>query len=263
MITRLRNFLAFKRHYEKNLPLDRRHSDLFLLSFPSTGVTWLSHIIANINVIKSGLDHSVTFYNYRQFVPDIHYSRDISDLLTSYPGFRIIKSHSTFNPYYKNNVYLIRNPNEVLRSYYRFDQHYGNYKYSYVDFVKDKQFGIDAWVRHVQSWLGQKYCQVHLLTYEGLCNDINVELLNLFNNIGMNVDEEILNTAIELSNIENMRKSEQDYYNNSPGYKYEFVASKYNNQDIDLEAAQIISEATLGVYEEILHVKYNADFTLK
>jgi hypothetical protein len=261
-INDFRKHIIYKRDYARNLPVQKRHSDVYLVSFPSSGATWLSTILANINIIKSGLNCSATFYNYNQYIPDIHNSRDVYDLPTSFPGFRIIKSHSTYNPYYKFVIYTVRNPYSTMKSYYNFTQYYGNYKGSLIEFIKDNNNGINAWINHVESWLSQPVLDLHLVTYEGLKVNPNVELSKLFQNIGMDVDSETLSKAIELSSLSKMKHSENEYANNNPGYKYQFVKEGKEKTEIEQEAKSIIYDSTSDICREILHIKYDRDFNL-
>ena len=150
-----------------------------------------------------------------------------------------------------------------MQSFYNFEQYHGQFKGDFVEFVKDDKNGISAWVDHTRSWLTEPALDLHLVTYEGLRSNTNRELLTLFQNIGMNVENEILNKAIELSTLNIMKLSESEYTKHNPGYKYKFIKEGKIEPTINQEAKSIISESTLGIYEEILHLKYNRDFTLK
>jgi hypothetical protein len=263
ILNQVRKKIAYTRRFKKDLPVQRRHSDVYLVSYPASGVTWLCHILANINVEMSGIDRSVTFYNYDQFVPDIHISRDIYNLHTSYPGFRIIKSHSNFNPYYNNVIYLIRSPYDVMKSYYRFSKYHSNFKGNFIDFLRDKESGIESWVEHTQNWLTCPSLNLHLITYEGLRVDSINELSRLFNKLGLKINHDILKKAVELSSLENMKKSEQDFINDNPGYQHEFIGNGSISKEIDEEAKKLIFHTSKRVYEEVLYEKYNDDFSLK
>ena len=260
-IQSFRKLLVYNREYAPFLPYQPRHDDLYIVSYPGSGVTWLCTIIANINIIKSGLDHPVTFYNYKKYVPDINTTRHIYDLTTTYPGYRIIKSHSVANPHYKSVIYLVRNPVSVMKAYYEFSQYNANYKGNFVNFIKDNHSGINVWANHVRSWLKEPALDLHLLTFEDLRRDTATELLILFKNIGLNVESEILNKAIELSSLENMKQSESDFKMNNPGYNFNFIREGRLMGEINSEAKKIIRNATLDIYEEILYSKYKKDFT--
>jgi len=254
--------LIFEKDYELLLPSQIRHDDVYLVSFPSSGTTWMCNILANINIMKSGLDQTATFYNYNQYIPDIHISRDIGDIITTYPGFRIIKSHANYNPYYKFVIYLVRNPFSVMKSFYNFSQYHGGYTGTLLEFVKDDNLGINAWRKHVESWLSLPV-DLHVVSYEGSRKNSMKELKNLFGNIGLNVEDDIILKALELSNIERLRESESVFQANNPNYNYRFVKQGDTSSNLTYDVKDYIQKSVGDVYEEILSYKYNNDYTLK
>lgn len=79
-------------------PRNPRHDDVYIVELPKSGITWLSTIIANINLLESNEKIKITFYNVHQYIPDIHSSLNINyHPLWSFPKFRFIKSHDTYN----------------------------------------------------------------------------------------------------------------------------------------------------------------------
>jgi len=42
-------------------PTKQCHDDVWLVEFPKSGVTWFSFLVANVNLIKSGVEKEVTF----------------------------------------------------------------------------------------------------------------------------------------------------------------------------------------------------------
>src|ERR1700680_1912974 len=90
-------------------PVNPLISDLYLVEFPKFGVTWLSFILANINLLVAGESRLATYFNINDLIPDIQYSRDLPLPDHRFPGFRIIKSHSPYNPSYKKVILLVRN----------------------------------------------------------------------------------------------------------------------------------------------------------
>jgi len=212
--------LFHKRLHKKLTPSNLRHSDIFLVEFPKSGITWLSFLIAN-SLIKSDAEH-VTFYNQHKFVVDVHQLRSASisnDCFLS--GTRFIKSHSNYNSEYYFVIYILRNPFDVMLSYYYFTKSLG-YKKNFSQFIKSKDFGIENWVKHIESWLinNKDYAQrIHLIKFENLVSNTKSELFNLFNNIGIKVDHGKIERAIELSSKKRMKESEYLYSSFNPVYK--------------------------------------------
>jgi hypothetical protein len=109
-------------HHKHTLSLvdQPRHDDLYIVSFPKSGATWMDFLMANIHTTMSGDKRSINFFNIHTIIPDIHYCRQVGIANLAFPGFRVIKSHAEFNRYYKNVIYLIRDPRDTMVSYHKF-----------------------------------------------------------------------------------------------------------------------------------------------
>lgn len=198
-----------------------QHNDIFLVEFPKSGVTYLSFLIAN--ALKERDDEAITFYNHHKYVVDIHQLRGATISKNDYPlrGYRFIKSHSYHSPSYYFVIYILRNPFDVMLSYYYFMLSKG-YRDSFENFVLSKKHGIQNWVDHVEGWLikNKDLAQrIHFIKYEDMVSNPRYELANLFKNIGLIVDESKIERAIDASSKENMKSSEQLYTKYSPVYK--------------------------------------------
>lgn len=221
--------------YRKLVPKNSRHDDTYLVEFPKSGVTWFSFIIANISLQQESASNqeSVTFYNHHRYVIDVHQLRNsyINESLKR----RFIKSHEEHNPYYYFVIYLLRNPFDVMVSYYNFMCDHG-VNMDFEEFVKSKQYGISKWVMHVNSWLksGMNAQRIHLLKYEDLKNNPLEEIKNLYLNLGFSVNDEIIKEALSLSNMTLMRESEDHYRKNNPNYNMSFVGPKNKKKKDDL-----------------------------
>ncbi|QWD28816.1 sulfotransferase domain-containing protein [Polynucleobacter paneuropaeus] len=206
-------------------PTAPRNDDLYLVSFPKSGTTWVNFLVANINAMMSNQVRKVTYYNINDFVPDIHLSRSLPDPSLPFPGFRFIKSHSVLNIYYCNVVYIIRDPRDTLLSYYHFTSKLGLYSGSLSDFLKHKEFGIHAWVRHVNSWFNLSPASLNFmfLKYEDLKENPQDELTRLYSQLGFDLPQLILDSSILKSSFANMKLLEQ-----SLNYGSRSTLSKFN-----------------------------------
>jgi hypothetical protein len=227
--------------YNRFYPNNARHDDVYIVEFPKSGVTWLSTLIANVNLLKSEQDESVTFYNLSQYIPDIHTTKDLAQTpLWESPKYRFIKSHDNYNKNYGFVIYLIRNPLRVMNSYYEFMQVHGSFHGTFEEFVKSPSYGIKAWNDHVNSWIKELDPQqkIHLIKYEDLMEKPKETLRNIYDNIGLCISDEILLESIKRSSLERMRNSESVYSTYNPFRDIAFVGkgaetySKNMNDDI-------------------------------
>ncbi|WP_024334598.1 sulfotransferase domain-containing protein [Desulfotignum balticum] len=215
-----------------------QHNDIFLVEFPKSGVTYLSFLVAN--ALKERNDEEITFYNHHKYIVDFHQLRGADISTNGYPlqGYRFIKSHSDNNTSYYFVIYILRNPFDVMLSYYYFMSSKG-YKDSFESFIQSKRYGIQNWVNHVEGWLLEKKDlaqRIHLIKYENLVFNPQHELADLFENIGLVVNDLKLEQAIRDSSKDSMKYSEQLYAKYNPVYKssgMNFVRKgKVNQKDL-------------------------------
>ena len=213
--------------YKETLPLNPMHDDIYVVEFPKSGITWLQHILGNIELQLAGYKNEfITYYNHHKYLPDIHQIRESN--INRFLNRTFIKSHSEYNPYYYFVIYLVRNPIDVMISYYNFMLAYG-YKEDFFTFVKNEQYGIKAWKNHINSWMYNKVDaqRIHLIRYEDLVSNTLKTIKNLYINLGVEIGDSIIEMAIEKSNLHNMKKYEDHYKKYNPNArKMNFVGKE-------------------------------------
>lgn len=88
-----------------------RKDDIFLVSYPKSGNTWLRFLFGNL-IYEEG----VNFTNIISKIPDIYTSS--KQELDSIKSPRIIKSHEPFLKCFQKVIYIYRDPKDVVVSYY-------------------------------------------------------------------------------------------------------------------------------------------------
>lgn len=198
--------------WSSGLPVVPQHDDLYLVEYPKSGITWLTFLLANYLCERNRVELDVNFFNINDFVPDIHYSRDIGPARFAYPGYRFIKSHSLFNPFYGKVIYVVRDPRDVLVSYYHFLTSLQQHRGMLSEFVRSETYGISAWRRHVESWMVESPApsRLLLLRFEDMKRDSGLALSKLLKHLGCRIDPGGLARAVAKSSFETMRASEQE-----------------------------------------------------
>jgi Sulfotransferase domain len=208
--------------HKKTLPSNPKHDDIYLVEFPKSGVTWLSHLLGSTENLLVSSNVKVTIFNNHKYIPDIHQLR--GSKIRRFLDRTFIKSHSEFNPYYFFIVYLIRNPVDVMISFYNFKLDHG-YKQSFDVFLQDKRCGVSAWKRHVNSWhyksVGEQ--KMHFIRYEDLVENPSQEIQKIYDNLGVEITDLMLSEAVSLSSIDVMKASEEHYRKHNPNYTVNFV----------------------------------------
>ena len=129
--------------------------DIFLVTYPRSGTTWISCIAAELMFRIS--PQSLSEIDF--VVPDIHTLPMKSAVPVS--GQYLVKSHLPFtgsSAYgeYRRVIYLIRDPRDVMLSYHRFLRVQIGYKGGLTAFARDWVSGRiwpSSWQEHVNSWL--------------------------------------------------------------------------------------------------------------
>jgi hypothetical protein len=235
--------------YKKLTPKNRRHDDIYLVSYPKSGNTWVSFLISNVinEYLELGID--INFNTVRDFVPDIHMSRDVPVNMNLSPFKRIMKSHTSYNPYYQTIFLLVREPKDVMVSYYKYSTKLKQFDGDLTNFIHNNSYGIKKWCLHTDSWLKKvKHSQrLYILTYEDLQKDTFNTLKQLFLIMGFELDDSLIKKAVEKSDISKMKKIEEY----SKGYSLsKFENFKFVRKGKTGEGNKLLSEKDKNIIED-------------
>lgn len=243
-------------NFLKLTPYNSKHNDIYIVSYPKSGSTWLSFLVANAGLKYFKVNKQINFFNYHHIIPDIHDGRDIKENIHPFNS-RIIKSHSFFNPFYKSVLYVIRHPEDVMISYFIFLSKLGRYKDNISKFIRSKKFGISSWVNHVDGWLSNNNPALGIIVirYEDLKNNSSKEIINLFEYLGYSLSNEDAEYATLKSSFLNMKKMEQQIYKNGRQIAdgFEFVRRgklKDSNNMMSNEDKEFISNSAKKIMKK-------------
>lgn len=188
--------------------------DTFLVSFPRSGNTWTRFLIGNL--VQP--NEPITFLNVEKVIPDT--SALSKAYLKRVRRPRLLKSHQFFDSRYKKIIYIVRDPRDVVLSFYNWQRKYGEIEDQYpLDqyigrFIAGDLPGLvgwGSWGEHVLSWFAtrQNNPGFLLLRYENIVADPVRELGKVAIFLGVEASPETLARAVERSSAENMRKMEK------------------------------------------------------
>jgi hypothetical protein len=205
LLTRLRNLFRSSPAPEKWVPDSIYPDDVFIVSYPKSGNTWMRFLVGNYLT-----GNECTFENCHKITPDIHMN---PERCSAIKRPRFIKSHAPYRSQYPNAIYMVRDGRDVAVSYY-------HYKLRMRDIAPDTDFAeflesfnqgrvdpFDTWSDHVQSWLDQADSLL-LVRYEDLQDDAELELRRVLEFSGVDI-EEGLQSAVDASKFENMKEQEE------------------------------------------------------
>lgn len=191
--------LIKNKHLENQITSD----DIFLISFPRSGNTWIRFSLSLLH--PSGIDLE---NNIHSIIPNL----DQNPCLEKIPKPRVIKTHSPYNKDFHKVIYLLRDGRDSIYSYYEFSKKEFGYKDTFLNFLKSdhsKCYGV-RWHEHVESWLGKNHeNEILLIRYEDLLTDFQGKLYEILLFCGWDVNQEKLNTVYDKTTLPSMKKREQ------------------------------------------------------
>lgn len=215
--------------------------DVFLVSYPKSGNTWVRHLIGNYIY-----DGKMDFVNGPEFMPDLHYNPEKINAIPFRPRF--IKSHFPFRKEYPNVIYLVRDGRDVAVSLYYFlikmKQLKPEVKFS--DYLENYFFGgkspFGHWNEHVFSWVKKnKGKNMLVIKYEDMLNEPKVMLEKMVRFSGLTIDQDKLGVAVERASFKSMQQDEKKNAEHLKTLGHDSSHTKYG----------IIREGKKGTWKEM------------
>ena len=193
-----------------------RPEDVFLASYPRSGNAWLRFLVLEMCGQQATFDSAYTD------VPYIGGQSRAPALLPS--GGRLIKTHETYLPVYRHAIHLVRDPRDVVISYFRYMQRIERIVIEPTDdvaatfdrfidtFLAGHADAHGTWQNHLESWLDASRsgrCRTILLRYEDLRADPVGKVLELGRWMGLELTREDAAGIVERCSLERMRDAEQ------------------------------------------------------
>lgn len=192
----------------KNKKRDKMENEYYLASFPKCGNTWVNFIIANMYNQLKGTFEEIDFFNIHEISPELQEGETKDPFFKDLP--RVFMTHWQFKPSFENVILVIRNPWDVLYSYFHFlngTRRKRKKKFSLPEVITHEKRGIRSLVAHNESFI--KNCEnLLIVTYENMHVTPEKEVRRIADFLGLEVDGEIIKTAIKKSSFKSMRKVE-------------------------------------------------------
>lgn len=186
-------------------------ADVFTASYPKSGITWTRFVLFEM---LSGMPTS--FRTTNQLIPGI--GRHTKGLRLLPGGGRMIGTHEQYRKEYKRAIYLVRDARDVVTSEYAFlkalDYFQGDLD-QYINtflFTCASAYGYGPWQQHITSWLDSPIAgtdNLLLLRYEDLRHDPVPWFAKIAEFLGVKIELEKIQSAVENNSIEKMREKER------------------------------------------------------
>jgi estrone sulfotransferase len=188
-----------------------RPSDVFIVTYPKSGTTWLSFMIASI--LKTDTDEELNCHTFLKYVPDIndaYFKGGHLGQLSRQSDPRFFYVHAPCEPLFKKVIYIIRDPRDVMVSYYHFKlMTNARFFSSLKEFISCDNHCPCRWDKHVTGWLLHGHnSDICLLRYEEMKKDPAMALRRVLDFAGLAYTEADIKRAVEASTFQKMRSAE-------------------------------------------------------
>ncbi len=204
-----------------------RNTDVYLISYPKCGRTWLRLMIGRAIVSQYGLaENEDTLFIHWKHRPHPAVPR-ITVIHEDRPMLKIPDELESSKERYRSKriIFLARDPRDVIVSSYfemnkrgrlfgenPYEKHQAVFDGSLAEFVHQERGGFNTVLRYYNIWAENRSIPdgFLLVRYEDLRSNPQPELRRVIDFLGLtSIPDAILAQAVEYASFENMRKMEQ------------------------------------------------------
>lgn len=195
-----------------------RNDDIYVVSFPKTGTTWLQEIVyliaSDLNFEGAAAKNIEDRFPYLEFIwPGI-------SSIEKMQSPRFIKTHLPYSllpPDIKEKkpkiIYIMRNPKDVTVSYYHFvrmmsmSDYSGTFEEFFHDMIEDKVPYGPMWKHYAEMWSHRNDQNVLVLFYEDMHKDISGTISKIAEFFGRNLTDDEINAVAEHCSFQHMTEN--------------------------------------------------------
>lgn len=200
--------------------------DLFIVSYPKCGTTWMQHIVYNIINDHPPPKNQLLSWIQMPFL-EAQGAESVEDMKRPGP----IKTHMAFRfqPYSKDAkyIYVARNPYDCCVSYFYHTKHMPEYHFEdgtfdqFFDMFVEGKVDFGDYFDHLLSWYDHRNDpNVLFVTYEQLKKDIRAWVLKIADFIGeefgqkLRSDNSRVENVLQNISVKNMKETVNDSMKN-------------------------------------------------
>ena len=234
----------------KNFHLEE--DDVFVVTYPKSGTTWLQQITRLIR--NEGEEDGQSVVDSVPWLEALNHDNRL-------PSLRVFKSHSSYDmmpgglPHTTpaKYIYAARNPKDVAVSMYYHTRGFKQFKYNgcWNDFFQlflSGRIGAGLWFDHVLDWWKRKDEEnVLFLKYEDMKRDLPETVRIVADFMGHSLKPEVVDKIVERSTFESMKAN--------PDTNYSFWAEHHNT-----DTPQFMRKGIVGDWKSHFTPEQNIKF---
>ncbi|XP_042296132.1 sulfotransferase 2B1-like [Sceloporus undulatus] len=216
--------------------------DILLVTYPKSGTVWMLEILGLIQ--HSGDPSWVHSTVVWERAPWINTNLGL-ELALKYPPPRLLTTHLPFQISPKSLlhseakvIYTLRNPKDVLISYYHFAKLYDGLKDpgTVEEFLEEFLSGnvpIGSWFDHVKGWLEMKdRSNFFFITYEELQKDLRGSVEKICHFLGKEINRQQIDAVVENASFQKMKDNKMSNFSNLPDAHFNHKEGKFMRKGI-------------------------------
>lgn len=192
-----------------------RPSDVFIVTFPKSGTNWVGFLLALVAADRAtGSKTDITLEESSDWVQGVNEEHFGGRPLPEDPRLgepRVFKIHAPYDPVFPRVIYVVRDPRDVMVSYYYHNRRKKlEFEIAIDEYVARNDTWPCDWGDHVAGWLSRAGGDdVLFIRYEDLKEDTLASFRRIVDFCGLVLSDEQLNDYIERSSFDRMRKAEE------------------------------------------------------
>jgi estrone sulfotransferase len=236
--------------------LGLRDEDILLASYAKSGSTWVRFFLCNLISIGEWGAKGIDWQTLDATLPEL----GVSNLLRAWPHPaipRFVKTHKPYWPIFRNkkSLLVVRDPRDVMVSFYHYRKANLRHPFEggFSEFLRNREFGLDAWFRHYASW--RPRCTA-LVSYEALRKNDVREFDRMLRALHVEIPLEVIAQAAEKSKFDRMRAVEKrSGISNADMFKADFTFTRKGKSG---GWREYFSEEDMAYYR-LLSCRYGVD----
>lgn len=205
--------------------LKERESDIYIVTFPKSGTTWMQVIVYNL--LTDGNMNFEHIYDVSPWLSNQAHIGGDPQKVNELPSPRFFKSHDKyeqFNAGFKNKIiYVYRDGQDVANSYFHHNRNYLNPELTFDKNFENHFTDPDKplnWFKFNKEWMGNQHgFNILYVAYEDLQNNFVTTLQEVAAFLGVKLNQEIIDRTTLHASFHYMKEHETKFGEVAPQRK--------------------------------------------